>query len=335
MRSILKKSALLLAGALILSSCSEDDDQTTNPVAGPQSLTTIIADDARFTVLVDALERTGLDATLDGAGTFTVFAPTDMAFTNALTALGYADLDALEAGLGTDGLKNVLLYHVLGAKVPSADVSTGYVSTAAMNADGDALSLYISTMNGVQINGSATVRETDINASNGVAHVIDAVILPLSMYELISVNPEYSSLDAALMVADGSLDSVLTNMGDFTLFAPDNAAFQAVIDATPGVNDLNDLVNALGTDGLATVLLYHVTNGIILSADLPNLSSNTVNTLATDAGGSSFTFDLDIGTESIRILDGNSDTDPSTIVEVDVVGTNGALHFINAVILPQ
>lgn len=336
MNVLFRKAAFLMMGAaLVLSSCSEDDDQTTNPTSGPQSLTSTLAADARFTVLVDALQRTGLDANLDANGTYTVFAPTDAAFGNALNALGFADLDALEAGLSTAGLRNVLLYHVLGAKVMAADVATGYVSSAASNEDGDALSIFIEAGSEVSLNGTATVRETDIEASNGVAHVIDAVILPLSIYDLIRVNSNYSSLDAALQVADGDLDATLSGDGAFTLFAPDNTAFQAVIDATPGVNSLTDLVNALGTDGLATVLLYHVTSGIVLAADLPNLSSNTINSLASDGMGGNFTFDLDLGMNEVKIIDNNSDTDPAVVVETDIVGTNGAIHFINAVILPE
>lgn len=337
MNFLFRKAALLMMGAaLVLSSCSEDDDQTTNPTEpGPQSLTATLSADARFSVLVDALQRTGLDANLDAGGSYTVFAPTDAAFTDALNALGYADLDALEAGLTTAGLRNVLLYHVLGAEVRAADVSTGYVSSAATNEDGDALSFYIEAGAEVILNGGATVRETDIEASNGVAHVIDAFILPLSIYELLSLNDNYSSLDAALQAADGDLDATLSGAGAFTLFAPDNAAFQAVIDATPGVSNLTDLVNALGTDGLANVLLYHVTSGIILSEDLPNLSSNTVTTLASDGMGGNFTFDLDLGANETLIIDNNSDTDDAVIVATDVVGTNGAIHFINAVILPE
>ncbi len=326
---------MLFSAMFILTACSDDDDQNPNPNPGPESLTATIADDARFTTLVDALQRTGLDMTLDGNGTFTVFAPTNDAFAAALTALQLQDLDALENALGTDGLRNVLLYHVLGAEVRAADVATGYVSTAASNDDGDPLSAYIEVSSVVTLNGTAEVRETDIVASNGVAHVIDAVILPISIYELVALNANYTSLVTALGVADGDIDSVLTATGtNYTLFAPDNGAFDDLIAAIPDVNDLNELVAALGTDGLATVLLYHATSGIVLSSDLPNLSSNTVPSLASDGMGGFFTFDLDLGTE-VRIIDGSSTTDPSTLTETDIIGTNGAIHFMDAVILPE
>lgn len=335
MRTLFSKGFVVLFSALFLiTSCSDDDDQnTTTTDPGPASLTATLAADARFTILVDALQRTGLDATLDASGTYTVFAPTNTAFAAALDELELDDLDALEAALGMDALRNVLLYHVLGAKVMAADVSTGYVSTLATNDDDDALSAYIEVAGMVKLNGVSEVEETDIMASNGVAHVIKAVILPMSITDLIAVNSNYSSLVTALTVADGSLDSVLSVGGDFTVFAPDNGAFDDVVAATPNVNDLNELVAALGTDGLATVLLYHVTNGVILAGDLPNLSSNTVSTLAVDAGGTSLTWDLNLGTE-VSITDGSMATDDAVVTEVDIVATNGAIHFIDAVLLP-
>jgi len=333
MKSFLKKGLILaMSSMMFLSSCSDDDNNDQNPDPGPQSLTATLAADARFSVLVDALQRTGLDATLDASGTYTVFAPTDAAFTTALGDLGYNSLDELEAALTTAGLRNVLLYHVLGAEVMAADVSTGYASTAATNADGDALSLFINAGSEVLINDAATVRETDINASNGVAHVIDAVILPLSVYGLIQVNPDYSSLEAALGLADGNLDDVLSgDAAQYTLFAPNNAAFDTVVANTPGVNNLGELVAALGTDVLSTVLLYHVVDGTVLAADL---STGSVNTLASDGMGGQLDIFINIGTE-VNIIDDNNDTQDAVVTGTDFVGTNGAMHTISSVLLPQ
>ncbi len=333
MKSFLKKGLILaMSSMMFLSSCSDDDNNDQNPDPGPQSLTATLAADARFSVLVDALQRTGLDATLDASGTYTVFAPTDAAFTTALGDLGYNSLDELEAALTTAGLRNVLLYHVLGAEVMAADVSTVYASPAATNADGDALSLFINAGSEVLINDAATVRETDINASNGVAHVIDAVILPLSVYGLIQVNPDYSSLEAALGLADGNLDDVLSgDAAQYTLFAPNNAAFDTVVANTPGVNNLGELVAALGTDVLSTVLLYHVVDGTVLAADL---STGSVNTLASDGMGGQLDIFINIGTE-VNIIDDNNDTQDAVVTGTDFVGTNGAMHTISSVLLPQ
>ena len=315
----------------ILTGCSDDDDDQPTPAA-PKTLTETVAGDARFSILVDALTRTGLDATLDAEGTYTVFAPTDDAFTALLGDLQLADLDALEGALTTAGLRDVLLYHVLGVTAKASDISTGYYSTASVNAAGNNLSLYAAVGSDVVLNDVATVKQTNITASNGVAHVIDAVILPLSVHGLVALNSDYSSLGAALSLADGNLDEVLAgDAARYTVFAPNNAAFTALIDATPNVSDLAELVAALGTDGLAQVLLYHVVAGDILSGDL---STGNVNTLA-DNMGTPFTFFVNVNSTGVSIIDNNNDSDDANVTGTDVIGTNGALHFLDGVLLPE
>ncbi len=332
MRKLLFSSLLLAFSSMfILTGCSDDDDDQPAPAA-PKSLTQTVAADARFSILVDALTRTGLDATLDAAGTYTVFAPTNEAFTALLGDLQLADLDALEAALTTAGLRDVLLYHVLGVTAKASDVATGYYSTASVNSAGNNLSLYASVGSDVVINGVATVTQTDITASNGVAHVINAVILPLSVHGLVALNSDYSSLGAALSLADGNLDEVLAgNAGRYTVFAPNNTAFDDLVAATPGVNNLAELVSAIGTDGLAQVLLYHVVAGDVLAGDL---NTGNVNTLAENMGAS-LTFFVNINSTGVSIIDNNANTDDATVTGTDVIGTNGALHFINAVLLPE
>lgn len=332
MKRILSKGfALLLSSMFILTACSDDDDDTQTTTPQAKTLAATVAGDARFTVLLDALQRTGLDATLDAAGTYTVFAPNDAAFTTLLADLNLADLDALESALTTAGLRNVLLYHVLGVKVMAAEVTAGYVSTLATNGEGNNLSAYITTEGMVMLNGGSTVVATDISASNGVAHEISRVILPLSIYDLVAINADYSSLTAALGLADGDLDDVLSGSDNFTLFAPNNAAFQEIIDITPGVNTLAELVNALGTDGLAGVLLYHVVNGSVLAG---GLSTGAVPSLSPDGMGGTLDFIVNVGAE-VTIIDNNTLTADATVTKTDMIGTNGALHFINKVLLPQ
>ena len=332
MRKLLFSSLLLAFSSMfILTGCSDDDDDQPAPAA-PKSLTQTVAGDARFSILVDALTRTGLDATLDAAGTYTVFAPTNEAFTALLDDLQLADLDALEAALTTAGLRDVLLYHVLGVTAKASDLATGYYSTASVNSAGNNISLHASVGTNVVINGFAAVTQADITASNGVAHVINGVIIPLSVYSLVAINSDYSSLGAALSLADGNLDEVLGgNAGRYTVFAPNNAAFDDLVAATPGVNNLAELVSAIGTDGLAQVLLYHVVGGDVLAGDL---STGNVNTLAENMG-TALTFFVNINSTGVSIIDNNSDTDDATVTGTDIIGTNGALHFVNAVLLPQ
>jgi len=314
---------LLVAGLTLAVGCNKDDDPApTSPEL--KTIAEIASNDPNFSILVDALTRTNLVAALNNPNaSLTVFAPTNAAFSDLLVELGLADLDAVEQALGTEGLANVLLYHVLGAKVMSPNVSAGYATTLGERAAGQNLSLYIATQGGVKINDRANVTTVDVEASNGVIHIIDKVILPLSMYGLLEVNPSYTALVAALGVADGNLDDLTSDpaAGPFTLFAPNDAAFGALLQAL-GLSDLGALVAAIGTDGVADVLLYHVVSGNIRSNQVPSGDVTTVNgediTIST-AGG-------------VTITDANGGT--VTVTNVDIQGTNGVIHTINGVLLP-
>ena len=310
--------------AFAFTSCEKEDETPNNPGTPQQTIAQIASSNSDFSILVDALSRTGLvGAVSDANANLTVFAPTNAAFQDLLNELGLADLDAVEAALGNDGLKNILLYHVLGSEVKSNMVMTGYASTLAMNASNDALSLYISTMNGVKINDRAMVTMPDLDASNGVIHVINKVILPQSIFELLKVNPEFNSLVTALMVADGDLDDLFMDAtsGPFTLFAPDEKAFGDLL-MELNLADLNALVGAIGTNGVADVLTYHAVSGNVNSDEVPTGDVGTVN-------GSMINIST---TGGVVITDINARS--SNVTYVDIQGTNGVIHKIDKVLLP-
>jgi uncharacterized surface protein with fasciclin (FAS1) repeats len=121
-----------------------------------------------FTTLAAALEAAGLVETLKGEGPFTVFAPTDEAF----AALPEGTVETLLMPENKDQLVSILTYHVVPGKVMSTDLSDGMMATTVQGGD-----LTIDLSDGVKVNG-ATVTTADIEASNGVIHVIDTVILP-------------------------------------------------------------------------------------------------------------------------------------------------------------
>lgn len=321
----IKLGTLLLAGSLIFSSC-EKEDTPPSPPATPQlkTIAQTAIDNGNFTILLDALTRTGLAETMaDASQNLTVFAPTDAAFIDLLSDLGLNSLDDVETALGNEGLKNVLLYHVLGTKVTSDMVETGYVSSLGTNSTMDPLSIYINTSSGVKLNDKAMVAIPDVMASNGVIHAIDKVILPLSIYELLEINGDYATLTAALGIADGDLDVLLSDVtaGPFTVFAPDEKAFGLLLTEL-SLADVPALVSALGTDGLASVLTYHVVSGNVNSNEVPSGDVATVN-------GDNVTFDLSNG---VMITDARMRT--SDVVAIDIQGTNGVIHGINKVILP-
>ncbi|MDG0975637.1 fasciclin domain-containing protein [Ilumatobacter sp.] len=172
-------AAGLVAGVLALTACGSDgndaDVATTEAEAAEAAEVGTIVDVAiaagTFDTLVAAVSAAGLAETLSGEGPFTVFAPTDDAF----AALPAGLVDALLLPENKDALVAVLTYHVLGAEVPSSDVATGAVATL----QGEEIEL-VASDDGVTVNG-ANVIAVDVEASNGVIHVIDAVLVPPSI----------------------------------------------------------------------------------------------------------------------------------------------------------
>lgn len=286
--------------------CDKDDD----PQPQPQTIAEIAAADSQFSTLVSALNRTGLTSVLDGTGTYTVFAPTNAAF----QALG-VDLNALT----DEQLKGILLYHVLGATVKAGDIADGqtYATTAAQTGPGGKqLSILIEkSASGVKINNSAKVTTADVSASNGVIHIVDAVILPLDVVGHAAANSNFTELVKALGAASGDLVNVLKGNGPFTVFAPLNSAFQ----------EIEGVAATLTADQLSKVLTYHVVAGNVVSSALTNgMSVTTVN-------GETFT--VNINGTTVTITDAKGGV--ATVVLTDVQATNGVIHVLNKVILPN
>ena len=132
----------------------------------------IASSDAQFSILVDAVVKAKLVDALNAAGPYTVFAPTNTAFNNLFASLGVNGIDDLTA----EQLTPILLYHVVSGEVMAADVKTGKVPT--LNKDAE-LDVKVSKK-GVKIDNKSNVIVTDIEATNGVIHVIDAVLIPSS-----------------------------------------------------------------------------------------------------------------------------------------------------------
>lgn len=150
---------------------SQNDEMATEEEEveeGPGNIVDVAVGAGTFTTLAAALGAAELVTTLEGEGPFTVFAPTDEAF----AALPDGLLDALLLPENQETLQSILTYHVVSGEVFAADVTTGDVPTV------EGSTFAVDTSEGVVINGTANVTATDIEASNGVIHVIDSVILP-------------------------------------------------------------------------------------------------------------------------------------------------------------
>ena len=276
-----------------------------------------------FSILVDAVVAAGLVDTLSGAGPFTVFAPTNAAFAALLAELKLSPEQLLaDKAL----LTKVLTYHVLPGRVLASDIKEG---AQAATVQGETFTL--SLMGGASITDArgrkANIVATNVQASNGVIHVIDKVILPkaetppaptLNIVELAKSVPDFSILVEAVVAAD--LVDALSGAGPYTVFAPNNAAFEALL-AELKVTKQQLLANK----GLLTaVLTYHVLPGKVLAADIRQGAQ------ATTLQGQLFTLGL-TGGASITDAQGRK----ANIVATDVAASNGVIHVIEKVILPQ
>ncbi len=271
-------------------------------------------------LLTAALYRTQLNDVLDrpaaDGNQYTVFAPTDDAF-RAL--LGDADLE----DIAVEDLTQILLNHVIVAN-DALDASTiiaggnAYNNTLATYGDTDNnLSIYINVDDGVTLNGVSTVAATDVQARNGIIHVVDAVIGLPNVTTFVVADPNFSSLEEQLGNAD--LVTVLqaangsgTPEAPFTVFAPNNAAFGNLSVVPTG-------------DELAAVLTYHViAQNNVRSTDLASVAGEvaTVN-------GANVTISADPAT-----VQGVGNMTASAIVLADVQAANGVIHAIDQVLSP-
>lgn len=310
---------LLAATTLFLTSC---DGTEPEPEPETNSAYDFISNSADHASLKAAIDAAGLVETLSAAGTFTVFAPTDAAFQAFLDANNF---DAL-GDVPTDVLTSVLLNHVLGSVARSTDLSNGYVSTLAATTFGTDIthSLYVNIDNGVVLNGTVNVTAPDNDVDNGTIHVVDAVINLPNIVTFATSNPALSSLVAALTDSRHTTDfvDVLSGAGPFTVFAPTNDAFQALLDSNPNWNSLADVPIAT----LDAVLKYHVTSaGNVRSSDLQDGAN--VPTLQGD------NVTIDLSGSNPMVVGGNSSA--SIVMSlVDIQGSNGVVHVIDTVLLP-
>src|SRR5690606_29540184 len=204
------------------------------------------------------------------------------------------------------------LYHVVDGVARAADV-VGMTEATTLNGAPIAIAV---VDGGVRLNDSANVVTTDIEASNGVIHVIDSVLLPAeetaSIAEIAAADPNFSTLVAALSAA-GLVDT-LAGEGNFTVFAPTNDAFAALPEGTV------DALLADPSGDLTQILLYHVVDGVARAADVVGMSE------ATTLNGAPI---------AIAVVDGAVRLNESAnVVTTDIEATNGVIHVIDSVLLP-
>jgi transforming growth factor-beta-induced protein len=278
------------------------------PTEKSNTIADIAVANSEFSILVEALMKADLvGAVADKEAELTVFAPTNDAFVALLSDLGANSLD----DISVESLTNILLYHVIGSKAMSSDLTSGYYPTLS-TFSGNNISMYVQVDGGVSINNSTMVTAADVEADNGVIHVVDKVILPPSVVNIAIDNANFSTLVSAVVKA--GLVETLSGEGPFTVFAPTNDAFETLF-AALGISGIDDLT----AEQLIPILTYHVVSGNVLSTDL---SSGTVPTLS---DGKQLTVDLSSG---VKIND-------SQVLAADIQGANGVVHVIDKVLLPE
>ena len=270
-----------------------------------------------FGTLLEAATAAGLVETLQGAGPFTVFAPTDDAF----AALPAGALDKLLAD--PEALKQVLLYHVVSGKVTSDQVVK---LTSADTVEGSPIAITVKDGK-VYLNDSTQVTTADVEASNGVIHVIDQVLMPpakgaspapsasaAGMDDIVATAEAAGTFSTLLKAATAAgLVETLQGPGPFTVFAPTDEAFAALPDGT---------LDALLADpeALKRILLYHVVSGEVTADQVVGL------TTADSVEGSPI---------AIAVKDGKVYlNDAAEVVATDIKASNGVIHVIDNVILP-
>jgi transforming growth factor-beta-induced protein len=295
---------LLLIPSLLLAASACGNDDTVAPAA-TGDIVDIVASNPDVGTLAAALEAAGLIGALEGAGPFTVFAPRNQAF----DALGADVVQAILEADNADLLAEVLTFHVVpGVAALSSGLSNGQtVSTL----QGGALTIGVSGSK-VTVNG-ATVLTADIQATNGVIHIIDAVLVPEVDIVDVAVLNGFPTL--VELVRTAGLEATLRSDNGgagFTVFAPTEAAFAALPAVPAG-------------QALAEVLTYHVVSGTVGSSDLSD--SQVVTTVQGE------TFTVNIGGSGVSITDQAGNT--VGVVVTDVAASNGIVHVIDGVILPN
>ena len=258
-----------------------------------------------FGTLATALERAGLVDTLRGKGPFTVFAPTDAAFAK----LPRGTLASLLEPESADLLTSILTYHVVSGAVPAAEVAKLAGATAV---NGSAALALAADEDGVRVAGARVVK-TDIRCSNGIIHVVDAVLMPATqdIVETAVAAEGFDTLAAALRAA-GLVDA-LKGKGPFTVFAPTDEAFAALPDGT-----LETLLRPENRAQLVSILKLHVVPGRVFSDQLVNGDVRALE-----------------GRVTVRIDDDGVEVSGASVVRADLQATNGVIHVIDGVILPE
>jgi transforming growth factor-beta-induced protein len=291
-------SVLGIAIMLLFSGCENNVEEGTNIID-------TLSSDSNFSTLVEALQKAEITSYLEDYSPFTVFAPTNAAFDELFSNLGVSSIE----DLSSEYLDSILYYHILYTELTSSLFENVYISTLSAGPDLQGIILLINATEST-LNRDVNITDFDIKASNGVIHVIDKVLLPPTVVDIVTQNGNFTHFVEA--VAKAEMESTLSGTGPFTIFAPTDEAFEALF-TDFGVSGIADLTK----EQLIPILQYHVVDGNMISTDM---SSGYVSTHNGDIL-------VEIGL-SVSI---NSS---ANVIGFDLQGKNGVVHVIDEVLIP-
>jgi len=270
--------------------------------ASAQTIVDLAVATPQLSTVTNALVAYGLDSVLSAPGAYTVFAPLNSAFRN----LGLYSDGTMD---GTNIDIDILLNHVLIGREYAGDLIDGNSYTTLSGFD----ITYIA-LNGAMVDAggrSVPIDTTDINATNGVVHLVNDVLLPGTIVDGVVSMQETQLLTTAVVTA--GLDSVLSTINGITVFAPTNDSFLAV-------PTLDLYLNA--PQKLGNLLTYHVIDQVVMAANLTNTDVTTLNG-----------FPITIDADNVMIIDFNGIS--CNIIKSDILRSNGVIHIIDCVLTYQ
>jgi transforming growth factor-beta-induced protein len=315
-------SKIVLASSLMLVACGESENRSTKETDQPTKVDRKVADTVKsaptlaeiaastpdLSILASLVGLCELGGALsDTSASLTVFAPTNAAFAKLLAG-------APAPTTCDTNLKNTLLYHVLGQKVVAGDLAAQQAVPSLLDAKDE---LFVTKGEGVKVNGSSAVVAADVMASNGVAHVVDTVLIPDAQGTVVDAAAkrfDFSNLVGAVVAA--GLAETLASANGITVFAPNNAAFEKLSAVPSG-------------EALVKVLTHHVVPAAVMAKDL-QFGFQSVSTL----NGTSISINL---SNSGAFIWGSGQTEAQAgkIIATDIVTKNGIIHAVSDVLIPS
>lgn len=318
--SILRKSIIFSLLLLAISGCSTSDDA--GDVLEPSNtIADFIGNNPDYTSLNAALLRTGLKNNLFSSGRFTFFAPNNAAFNAFLSKNAFENLDAVPAEV----LTHLMLNHIVQGEIRANELATGYLtSSSTFSPNGDHLSMYVSVSDDIRINSSTLITKPEILLDNGVIHTVDAVINLPDILTFLIADPSFDQFVAAMERDEnfGLLEvlQVEVDPAPFTLFAPANDGFVKLLEES----ELESIDEILSND-LQKLLSYHIAGGVNIRKE--DFKTNMIiSTLKTGE------IRL-IQEEDFLIIDERERV--SQILITDIQATNGVIHNVEKVLLPE